>query len=95
MNPDTSDTVDDPESSLKSSAEELDKAPEEKRRKVVRSSARVDASRSNIKRHILPPPQTRKGKVTEPKRSSSRMKTGSRAHLVEASYPQNQRPPVT
>ena len=84
-NPDTSDAVDDPESSLKSSAEELDKAPEEKRRKVIRSSARVAASRPNIKRHIPPPPQTRKSKVTEPKRSSSRMKSGSRAHPVEGS----------
>ena len=86
VNPDTSDTVDDPESSLKSSAEELDKAPEEKRRKVIRSSARVAASRPNIKRHIPPTSQTRKSKVTEPpKRSSSRMKSGSRAQLVEAS----------
>ena len=86
VNPDTSDTVDDPESSLKSSAEEFDKAPEEKRRKVIRSSARVAASRPNIKRHIPPPSQTRKTKVTEPpKRSSSRMKSGSHAHPVEAS----------
>ena len=85
VNPDTSDTVDDPESSLKSSAEELDKAPEEKRRKVIRSSARVAASRPNMKRHIPPPPQTRKSKVTEPKRSSSRMKSGSRGLPVEAS----------
>ena len=86
VNPDTSDTVDDPESSLESFAEEPDKAPEEKRRKVIRSSARVAASRPNIKRHIPPPPQTRKGKVTEPvarKRLSSRMKAGSRgAHPV-------------
>jgi hypothetical protein len=89
VDPETSsDTVDDPESSLKNSAEEVDKAPEEKRRKVIRSSARVAASRSNIKRHIPPPSQTRKNKVTEPvatKRSSSRMKSGSRAYPVEAS----------
>jgi hypothetical protein len=88
VKPDTGDTVDDPESSLKSSAEELDKAPEEKRRKVIRSSTRVAASRSNIKRHIPPPPQTRKSKVTEPvatKRLSSRMKSGSRTYPVEAS----------
>lgn len=85
VNPDTSDTVDDPESSLESFAEEPDKAPEEKRRKVIRSSARVAASRPNTKRHIPPPPQTRKSKVTEPvvaKRMSSRMKSGSRAHPV-------------
>ena len=88
VNPDTSDAVDDPESSLKSSVEELDKAPEEKRRKILRSSARVAASRPNVKRHIPPPPQTRKNKDTEPvatKRSSLRMKSGSRAHPVEAS----------
>ena len=87
VSPVTSDTVDDPESSLKNSAEEVDKAPEEKRRKVIRSSTRVAASRSNIKRRI-PPPQTRKNKVIEPgatKRSSSRMKSGSRAYPVEAS----------
>jgi hypothetical protein len=84
VNPEISDTLDDPELSLKSSAEELDKAPEEKRRKVIRSSARVAASRPNIKRHIPPPPQTRKSKVTEPKRSSSRMKSGSRTHPAEA-----------
>ena len=87
--PDTSDTVDDPESSLKSSAEELDQIPpEEKRRKVTRSSARAaTTSRPNIKR--LTPPQIRKSKVTEvpvaAKRSSLRMKSGSRsrAHPVE------------
>ena len=95
VNSDASDTVDDddddPESSLKSSDEGVYKAPEEKRRKVLRSSARVAASRSNIKRHNPPPPsQTRKSKVTttEPvatKRFSSRIKSGSRAHAVEAS----------
>ena len=89
-NPDTGDTVDDPESSLKSSFEEPDKdqIPPEKRRKVTRSSARTvrTASRPNIKRHIPSPPQTRKGKVAEvpvaTKRSTSRMKSGSRVHPV-------------
>ena len=88
VDPDASDTVDDPESSLKSSAEGPYKAPEEKRRKVTRSSARVAASRSNIKRHIPSSSQTRKSKDSEPvatKRLSSRIKSGSRAHAVEAS----------
>ena len=88
-NPDTSDTADDPESSLKSSADELDKEqiPPEKRRKVTRSSSRaLTGLRPNITRHT-PPPQIQKSKAPEvsfaTKRSSSRMKSRSHTHLVE------------
>ena len=90
-NPDTSDTADDAESSLKSSIDKLDKEqipPEEKRRKVTRSSSRaLTASRPNIKRHPPLPPSIRKGKGPEvpvaTKRASLRMKSGLRTYLVE------------
>ncbi|KAF8806128.1 hypothetical protein BYT27DRAFT_7141663 [Phlegmacium glaucopus] len=93
--PNTSDTVDDPELSLNGCVEEEEpdkeqNTPEEKRRKVTRSSPRtVNASRPNIKRYTPPPPQTRKGKlpqvppVATKKRSSSRMKSGLRTYSVE------------
>ena len=90
-NPESTDTADDTESSLKSSAEEPDKEqipPEEKRRKVTRSSSRaVTASRPIVKRYTSPPLHTRKSKLVEvpvtTKRSSSRMKSGSRAYLAD------------
>lgn len=88
-NPDTSDTADDPESSLKSSAEEPDKEqspPEEKRRKVTRSSSRA-VTTSRPKNYTSPHPQIRKGKLPKvpvaTQRPSSRMKLGSRAYPVE------------
>jgi len=88
--PDTSDTADDAESSMKSSTDEFDKEqipPEEKRRKVTRSSRALTASRPNIKRHPSPPPPIRKGKGPEvpvaTKRASLRTKSGLRTHLVE------------